>query len=156
MKKYFTAAFVIFTVLLFYGCATHQKKEMTGEKKTTSETSRVMITTGTRTLPDFCKPGGIVKVKIDVVPASQISGVIVAEKLPDGWEIVKSEPPISRIEPENTYKWLQWAQQVLPFSIMYDVRVPENAKGIYKFEGKITTYREGDIPIIGKSEIKVK
>ncbi|MCX7705790.1 MAG: hypothetical protein N2115_05980 [bacterium] len=147
-------------VIILSGCTPAQKKNDTEKlplkQESQQETTRVMITTGTRVLPNFCNPGDLITVKINIIPASQISGVIVTEKIPEGWKLVKSEPQFSRIEPNNLYKWLQWAQQVAPFTIVYQVQVPDTAKGKFTFDGKLTTFREGDIPITGNNEIIVK
>ncbi|MCM8817563.1 MAG: hypothetical protein NC913_08675 [Candidatus Omnitrophica bacterium] len=150
---------VVLVSVVFSGCVQSQKKvpEKTPVRQESQiETKKVMITTGTRILPGLCNPGSIITVKIDVVPADQISGVIVTEKVPQNWQLINSEPKVSRVEPDNVYKWLQWAQQVTPFTIVYQVKVPESAKGKFVFEGRVTTFREGDIPIMGNSEITVK
>ncbi len=145
--------------IVLSGCVQSQKKKES-EKLPSSQDiqkeEKVMISTGTRVIPGSCKAGDTVIIKINVSPANQISGVIVTEKIPDGWELIKSDPQFSRVESGNVYKWLQWAQQVAPFVIVYQVRIPETAKGKFTFEGKLTTFREGDISITGDSEITVK
>ena len=143
------------------GCVSTQEKKVgpvVQPEKSQSKNLEVktMITTATRFLPEFCQPGETIKVKIDIVPLKQTSGVIVTEKIPEGWKIVKAEPVISKVMPDGSYKWLQWGQEVTPFTIIYEVKVPETAKGKYNFEGTITTYREGDIEIIGANCITVK
>lgn len=77
-------------------------------------------------------------------------------KNPDGWQIIKAEPGFTKALSDGTYKWLQWAKQVEPFNIIYEVKIPESAKGKYTFSGITTTYREGEIEITGKKEIIVK
>lgn len=153
MKAFEVFLGIILCVFLS-GCSQVQKKE---PKETTKQQPQsVMISTATRTIPETCKAGDIIEVKINIVPANQVSGIIVKEKIPESWSIIKSEPQFTKIEPANTYKWLQWGKQVLPFTIVYQLKIPEKAKGKYSFEGTITTYREGEIPFTGNSVIEVK
>lgn len=155
--RLFDVCLVMACVLMFLsGCTPSQKKQNIEKSSVKQETQQVMISTGTRILPDSCSPGGIITVRINVIPANQISGVIITEKIPEGWELVKSDPQFSRIEQNSVYKWLQWSQQVAPFTIVYQLRIPETAKGKFVFEGKLTTLREGDVPIAGDIEITVK
>lgn len=162
IESFFGGMLTIMLLIFLSGCSISQKKEsietLPAEKLPATEQPqpKVMITSGTRTLPETCNAGDVIEVKIDIVPANQISGVIVREKIPDTWEIIKSEPQFSKIEQGNVYKWLQWGKQVLPFTIIYQVKVSQTAKGKYFFEGTIMTYREGNIPILGNSETVVK
>ncbi len=147
---------VILISIFLFGCSPVQKKQVSEKAPLKQETQKVMITTGTRILPQSCRPGEIITVKIDVIPANQISGVVVAEKIPEGWKIVSSNPQVARIENNNVHKWLQWGTQVAPFTITYQIKVPEKEKGEYLFEGTVTTYREGELVISGNNRITVK
>ncbi|MGB9643199.1 MAG: hypothetical protein ACP5JO_02105 [Candidatus Ratteibacteria bacterium] len=155
------AGIVLPMFLFLSGCASTQRQKVEVEKKSPAQQeiqleAKTMITTGTRTMPDYCNAGDTIRVKIDIVPASQTSGIIITEKLPDGWKIVNSEPPFTKVMPDNSYKWLQWARALTPFTVNYELKIPESAKGSYILTGILTTYREGDIEIIGKKEIVVK
>jgi len=152
---------VVLTIFLFFsGCASTQKQTTETEKKQVQQEiqpeAKTMITTGTRIMPDSCNAGDTIRVRIDIVPANQTSGIIITEKIPDGWKILNSEPAFTKVLPDNSYKWLQWAKSLTSFTIIYQLKVPESATGTYTITGILTTYREGDIEIIGKKEIVVK
>ncbi len=159
LKKHFLSLFstqIILVMLFLCGCAAVEKKSAENIPVDSKTTQKVMITTTIRDMPDSCKPGDIVKVSLRTIPAAEVSGVIITEKTPDGWQIIKAEPGFTKALSDGTYKWLQWAKQVEPFNIIYEVKIPESAKGKYTFSGITTTYREGEIEITGKKEIIVK
>ncbi len=143
-------------LIILSGCSAPSKKQDVEKTSSLKQQQQVMITTGKRFLPESCKAGETITVKIEVIPANQVSGVIVAEKIPEGWKITNSNPQVSRIEQGSVYKWLEWASQVSLFTINYQVKVPDTAKGEYFFEGSVMTYREGEIEIIGDRRIIVK
>lgn len=161
MKIWCMAGIVLTMFLFLSGCASTQKQKIEVEKKSQVQQeiqpeAKTMITTGTRIMPDSCNAGDTIRVRIDIVPANQISGIIITEKIPDGWKILNSEPAFTKVLPDNSYKWLQWAKSLTSFTIIYQLKVPESATGTYTITGILTTYREGDIEIIGKKEIVVK
>jgi len=147
---------IIIAMLFLCGCATVEKKSAENTSVDSKTTQQVMITTTIRDMPDSCKPGDVVKISLRTIPATEVSGIIITEAPPNGWQIIKAEPDFTKALSDGTYKWLQWAKQVEPFNIIYEVKIPESAKGKYIFSGVITTYREGEIEIIGKKEIMVK
>ncbi len=149
-------AVVIFILFLLSGCASIEKKSSENIPVGSEIKKEVMITTAVRNMLSSCSSGDIIKVSLNVIPAPQTPGVIITEKLPEGWKIINSKPAYTKVLSDNSYKWLQWAKQLDVFEVIYEVKVPESAKGNYTFTGSITTYREGVIEITGKKNLVVK
>ncbi|HPP66867.1 MAG TPA: hypothetical protein PKX05_03020 [bacterium] len=157
IKNIFVFMFLIGCFIYPAGCISTQKKETTQvpSQKLAAET-KPMITTAIRILPETCKPGDIITVRIDVIPRNNVSGIIITEKVPDHCRIIQAEPNFSKVLPDGSYKWLEWAKQLAPFRIVYKLEIPESAKGKYNFEGFISTYDQGNMEIIGQNYINVQ
>jgi len=80
-------------------CALTNKNEL---KKIKKEKEITPSSTVIRFLPEYYTPGKTITVKIVVSPAKKTSGVIVEEKIPERWEIIKSNPQYMKRQ-KNTY-----------------------------------------------------
>lgn len=146
MKKLFYT-FIILSFILT-SCTSAKKTTKKKTKKEKVDNKSIAI----RFLPEYYTAGKTIKVKIVVSPAKKTSGIIVEEKIPERWEIIKSTPQYMKKE-KNTYKWLFYGKEVLPFEITYKVKIPEDENGEKEFKGVIKTFREKNIPIGGDKKI---
>ena len=151
MKKIKNILIIILS-LFFISCASTNKKELGKIKKEEEITSR---STAIRFLPEYYKAGKTITVKIVVSPAKKTPGIIVEEKVPERWEIIRSTPQYMKRQ-KNTYKYLFYGKEVLPFEITYTVKIPEGENGEKEFRGVIKTFREKNIQIGGDNKIRNK
>jgi len=149
MKKlYYT--FIIMSFILT-SCTSANKATKKKTKKEEIDNKSMAI----RFLPEYYKAGKTITVKIVVSPAKKTPGIIVEEKIPERWEIIKSTPQYMKRE-KNTYKYLFYGKEVLPFEITYTVKIPEGENGEKEFRGVIKTFREKNIQIGGDNKIRNK
>ncbi len=146
MKK----LFYTFIIISFILTSCTSGKKIT-KKKTKKE--KIDRTTAIRFLPEYYTAGKTIEVKIVVSPAKKTPGIIVQEKIPERWEIIKSTPSFMK-KYGNIYKWLFYGKEVLPFEITYTVKIPEGENGEKEFKGVIKTFREKTIPIGGDNKIR--
>ena len=143
---------IIILSFFFMSCTLTNKKELKKIKKEKEITTR---STAIRFLPEYYTSGKTITVKIVVSPAKKTSGIIVEEKIPERWEIIKSIPQYMKRQ-KNTYKYLFYGKEVLPFEITYTVKIPEGENGEKEFRGVIKTFREKNIQIGGDNKIRNK
>lgn len=111
--------------------------------------------TVSRDLPDSASSGSKVSVslKIDVV-GSDISGLIVTEILPEGWDISSVSNDGSFDKEKGEIRWLMYGENVESQSLSY-AAVPSGS-GEYVFSGTYTTLEEGISETEGDDKITVK
>ena len=106
-------------------------------------------------VPDKYASGNNVIVKICIVPASQISAVILEEVVPEGWEVVKSDPKWNKRYGDK-YTWLFWGKTLALVEVEYELKLPENIQETVTFKGSGKTFKEGTLPVTGAQSIKIK
>jgi transcriptional regulator with XRE-family HTH domain len=99
-----------------------------------------------RILPRYGAPGEILPVKITISGLGEgKAGLIVKERLPDGWILVSSSPQIkSGKSPSGEIKWLI-PSGTGDFRILYTVKVPSSAplKSKAAFRGSMISHSDG-------------
>lgn len=83
-------------------------------------------------------------VKLIIIPKKETTGIIVEEIMPDGYELIFSEPNYIKKE-GNLYKWLIWGKEIGKTEIRYKVKITKRSKD--KIKGYLKTIKEGTIEI---------
>jgi hypothetical protein len=98
---------------------------------------------GTRIFdPDYYLAGETLDVNLNFTVNIELSGLIISETVPVGWEVIQANPDYDTAEilPDNEgilYKWLVYGD-ISSFNIQYTVQVPGDAAGEKEFTGSIT------------------
>jgi transcriptional regulator with XRE-family HTH domain len=97
-----------------------------------------------RWLPSFAAPGEVIPVQVKLLRREQgVSGIILREQLPAGWQLIQATPnPSTGEKSASEIKWLIPAGSG-PVVVSYSVRVPPDftmgSQGV--FDGKIVLQR---------------
>ncbi len=105
-----------------------------------------------RHLPEKYSGNEIVVITIDVKPFLPY-GARIIEKVPDGWDLVGANPPLTEQPFRNTYVWKIPEKGEMLNAIRYAVRVPQGNKSRKEFTGYIDIGKRTRLTISGDRHI---
>ena len=113
--------------------------------------------TVSRDLPKTTEPGSdvIVNLKLEVASGGETSGVVIEEKIPDGWTASSISNEGFFDSKTGKIKWLLYGKSVKSQTVSYTGAAPSNT-GEYTFSGTYTTLEESIGEIAGDEKISVE
>ena len=152
-----SASYKNFTSEVWYVYNGDQMDEILGDSTIEVIVSEPEIN-ATRTLPEAAtNPGKTITVNLEFILNAPITGIIISEHVPTGWNVTDTAPTASFYNGE--VKWILYGSSLISQNLSYEVEVPtDESVGEYSFSGEMSYVYSGDQTdtILGDTTLNVE